>query len=102
SRPKPMSCWRRSMAGLQRALIRPTCRRPKRCWRRWCNTTLGDMFFPPTLDAYIPHLLSVKRLHGVRAGNTVEEALQIGSEIFRAIADVLQTLVPSIEEITVE
>ena len=33
---------------------------------------------------------------------SVEEALQIGREIFRAVADVLQALVPSIEEITVE
>ena len=43
--------------------------------------------------------------HGPRMANgiaSVEEALQIGSEIFRAIADVLQALMPSIEEITLE
>ena len=43
--------------------------------------------------------------HGPGMANSiasVEEALQIGSEIFRAIADVLQALVPSVEEITVE
>ena len=32
STPKPMSSWHRSMAGSPRALIRPTSRRPRRCW----------------------------------------------------------------------
>src|SRR5712691_3205132 len=43
--------------------------------------------------------------HSPRMANgitSVEEALQIGSEIFRAIADMLQALVPSLEEVTVE
>ena len=35
--PKPASCWHPSTAGSPRALTRPTCRRPRRCWR-----SLGD------------------------------------------------------------
>ena len=34
SKPGPTSCWRRSTAGSPRALTRPTCKRPRRCWRR--------------------------------------------------------------------
>ena len=29
------SCWHRSMAGSLRALTRPTCKRPRHCWRSW-------------------------------------------------------------------
>src|SRR5215471_18343147 len=36
-----MHCWRRSMAGSPRALTRPTCKRQRRCSRRWGDKTGG-------------------------------------------------------------
>ena len=51
SGPKPTTCWRRSMAGSPRALIRPTSRRPKRCLTHWrernqyyCGTSFSQWF----------------------------------------------------------
>ena len=40
SEPKPTSCSHRSMAGSPRALTRPICRRPRRCWRSWGAKTV--------------------------------------------------------------
>src|SRR5262249_45981503 len=47
SRLKPASSLHRSTDGSPRALTPLTCRRPRRCWRRWHNATPADT---PLLD----------------------------------------------------
>ena len=46
--PKPMSCSHRSTAGSPKALTRPTCRKPRRCWRRSPDLTATTPGQTPT------------------------------------------------------
>src|SRR4029453_8438649 len=66
-----MTCWHRSTTGSPRGSTRPISRKPRHCWRRWCNTTQTDTSFHHA-RCVGSNQLKMKRFHEALAGNAYE------------------------------